>query len=88
MDSTSTGVTGCSREKYWDELTTDEKVEKLAGAVELLARWFVEIEKTSCLLNQHQHLGDGRIFIPMQHNQVEQPWYKSHLLNRRPPNER
>lgn len=75
---------GPSREKYWDELTQDEKIEKTAVAVEQLARWFHDNEIMVGLLNQHAHGLDGKIMVPLQHNKLDQVWYRDHLLNRRP----
>lgn len=72
----------CNREKYWEEKSDSEKIEKLAEAVEILGRSVVELEKENCLLRQHSHLSEGLIVAPVNRNQVEQPWYKTHLLNR------
>lgn len=70
------------REKYWNELSSEEKIEKLAAALEMLSRWSCDNEKALNLLNQHVHGSDGRMLIPMQHNVLEVPWYKNHLINR------
>lgn len=76
-----------SRAPYWDEMTSDQRIDKLAEAVEILGRTVVELERENCLLKQHRHIVSGELLIPMAHNQVEQPWYKTHLLNRRPRGE-
>lgn len=73
------------RMPYWEEMSVEQRVCKLAEAIEILGRSVVELERENALLRQHSHGSDGHLLIPLACNQVEQPWYKTHLLDRQPP---
>lgn len=73
-----------AREKYWEEFTPEQLVEKLGTVVEDLGRRIRELEREREAMILHSHLPDGQVMVPLRHNGIEFPWYQSHLLNRQP----
>ena len=71
------------REIYWEEMTSEQRVTKLAEAVEVLGRSVLELERENALLRQHTHAGEI-IVVPLLANAPDVPWYKRHLLGRAP----
>lgn len=74
----------CSRESYWEEKTTEQRVDKLAEVVEGLARRVLELEKENAELSQHQHDQNGKLVVQIIRNRPEFPWYYTHILGRNP----
>ena len=72
-----------SREKYFEEMDIDQKIAKMALAIDCLSKRIVDQGKTIGMLMQHQHSAAG-LLVPMNQNTPEEPWYISHLLNRAP----
>jgi archaellum component FlaC len=55
-----------SREKYWSELTTDEKVERMRDQVKSLIRIVDRLNYKLNLLFRHSHHDhEGRVTIPI-----------------------
>jgi hypothetical protein len=59
-----------SREKYWSELTTDEKVERMRNEVKDLIRLVVQLDYRLRLLFRHSH-SEGRITAPIDEIRAE-----------------
>jgi hypothetical protein len=72
------------RELYFEEMDTDMKIEKMAVAIEHLARHVVQQEKTIAKLMQHEHTDGQRLYVPIVSNEPELPWFMTHILNRAP----
>ncbi len=52
----------CSREKYWSELSLEEKVERMRSIVKRLQRTVNDLGMDIRMLNNHDHL-DGEIVV-------------------------
>jgi hypothetical protein len=72
------------RELYWEEKTTEQRVEKLADVIEGLGRRVMQLEKEIRQLSSHQHNLIGDIVIPLVYDEAEVPWYYRHLLGKMP----
>ncbi len=59
----------CAREKYWNELGIEEKVERMRWAVkhrlDRLERLVRSLDEKVTKLEQHEHGGQGRLVIPL-----------------------
>ena len=64
---TSTKV---SREKYWSELTSDEKIERMRGIVQRLERQLIDVQNDYYVLSKHQHKTDGQLMIPFESHSI------------------
>lgn len=73
----------CQRSPYWEEMTSEQRIGKLAEVVESLGRRVYVLETELAKVGQHMH-AHGEIVIPLAASELEQPWYKTHLLDRRP----
>lgn len=55
---------GAMREKYWNELTSDEKVERMRGQLKVTMRQLEEMTErlyaTESLLKRHEHM-NGKV---------------------------
>lgn len=79
------------REKYWEELANDEKVEKLARTLEAITeqrdRLASIVDSIFSMLKNHKHL-DGKIVVdaPKEYHQLDINKINSGrwLLNRKP----
>jgi hypothetical protein len=82
---------GVCRQKYWEELTAEEKVEVLASNLEYLERENKRLSsivyKTSDMAREHNHL-DGKVVMSISRlgSDCEQgvPGSMRTLLNRQP----
>ena len=54
-----------SREKYWSECSTEEKLERTRKAVKRLQRETCLLNKFMRYLQTHKHLSDGEVVIPI-----------------------
>jgi len=54
----------CGREKYWNELSDSEKIERLREQVRNLRVAIIKISNTVYKLKKHSH-NDKQILIPM-----------------------
>ena len=54
-----------SREKYWSECSTEEKLERTRKAVKQLQRDVALLNKFMRYLQTHSHLPDGSVVIPL-----------------------
>lgn len=61
-----------SREKYWTELTSDEKIERMRGIVLSLQHQLHEAQNTIFALTMHKHLPDQSLVLEFE---------KKHLLS-------
>jgi hypothetical protein len=75
----------CSREKYWDELTSDEKIERLGRQVEQMSRALNNDRRMNEFLRRHHHL-NGKMVVEMDggYNQAEGVFRDAGPLNREP----
>ena len=68
MDETANqaqkGIGLAMREKYWDELGTDEKIERMRAEVKRWQRKCDRLERELSGLQSHQHGNDGTILVP------------------------
>ena len=71
-----------SREKYWDERTQEEKLEKLAQAVEFLSITTRSLETSVEFLKCHEHTPSGRLLVPIGLPIGPEGFYRSNILNR------
>jgi hypothetical protein len=55
---------GLSRQKYWKELTADEKVERLRSEVKRLSSLCIHLSSILERLREHQHAQGGGILVP------------------------
>ena len=51
------------REKYWNELTSDMKIERTREVVWQLRRSVHDLERKIALLNEHQHDKTGKLTV-------------------------
>ena len=54
-----------SREKYWSECSTEEKLERTREAVKQLQRDVALLNNFMRYLKTHSHLPDGLVVIPL-----------------------
>jgi len=74
------------REKFWEELSSEEKIEKLGNFVEKLTRDNIELHSRLEDYREHDHI-NGKIVIPMNSNAVKNtyPYYNErNVLNKNP----
>jgi len=71
------------REKYWDEMTLEQKVEKVAWAVEYLHRTVNHMATGLQRLENHAHIGDRMFFADGPVNPYA--WPNNNILNRESP---
>ena len=57
---------GVSREKYWEEMSIEQKISKLGDTIESLYRRNCELEKEIMLMSKHSHSSDGNILVPIK----------------------
>lgn len=77
-----------TREKYWEEMNIDQKIEKLAFAVEQIDRRLSDIWDTvhSGHIAHHEHV-NGKVLIiqPSERGQIAvNHWDRYSVLNREP----
>lgn len=58
---------GIAREKYWEELTDAEKIDRLREVVASLSRDNETLSKGLVDLVRHQHGPDGSVLTPLKH---------------------
>jgi len=56
-------VQGLARQKFWKELTADEKIEKLREIVKTYADMHDRMGRLEKLLNEHSHRQNGDVVI-------------------------
>ena len=56
----------CAREKYWGELTHEERIERLASNLYNLIRREVESGDKVRKLSKHSHSPNGEIVVPLK----------------------
>ncbi len=64
------------RELHWEEKTTEQRVEKLAEAVEVLGRSVLALEAENAMLRQHLHAAeppDWFVYEPGDHTAFATP---------------
>jgi hypothetical protein len=73
-----------SRAKYWEEMTPDQKIERLGDWIDICHRRIKNLERIVTLLNQHSHTQEGKIVVPLVRNEPEYPaaWPNENPLNR------
>lgn len=54
-----------SRERYWSEIDSIEKCERLRREVKRLQRTVRELNATVYQLKRHEHGGNGEVCVPM-----------------------
>jgi hypothetical protein len=54
------------REKYWEELSIEEKLEKAGSLIENLYRRINDQDKQITLLSKHSHGSSGEMLVPMK----------------------
>ena len=76
------GSLGAKREKYWSEITADEKIERMRQIVHNLLsndqRKDMEITKLKDALRIHQHIGE-KIVVPYNNNTIESGNYRARI---------
>ncbi len=60
---------GCSREKYWSELSDGKKIERMREQVKSLQGEIKQLRKSVFRLLIHKHL-DGEIVTPVDNREV------------------
>ena len=73
---------GPCREKYWEELDSEGKIEKLADRLEYLQRIVNDQAVTIQRLQNHVHMGERMYFCDGPSNPSY--WPNSNILNRNP----
>jgi len=61
-----------SRQKYWSELKSDEKIERLREQVKSVQYRQQGMEELLQRLNNHSHLPDGSIVVPLHGDYPQQ----------------
>lgn len=74
------------REKYWEELTPEQKLEKIAWAVEYLQRTVNYMAQGVQRLENHVHVGERMFFSEGPVNPYS--WPNNNILNRESPSTR
>ena len=69
------------REKYWEERSLDEKLEKLAETTECLAYRFSELLEVYARLKIHSHSQNGEIVVPLR---SDSEFYRPTYFDRNP----
>jgi hypothetical protein len=64
----SANPSGIAREKYWEELTDAQKIDRLREVVASLSRDNETLSKGLAELVRHQHGPDGSILTPLKHH--------------------
>lgn len=59
------------REKTWDEMDTEQRMEKMREEVRYLRRTVTTLEKTIAKFKNHQHAQDGSPLVPMQNRDYD-----------------
>jgi hypothetical protein len=62
------------RNKTWDEMTPDQRMEAMREEVRYLRRTITVMEKEIGRLNKHQHSQDGSLMVPLKHREGERPY--------------
>jgi hypothetical protein len=62
----SSGLMGPTREKYWEEMSIEQKISKCGEVIEALYRRNCELEKEIMLMSKHSHSQDGSILVPIK----------------------
>ncbi len=79
------GLLGVSREKYWKELTADEKIERLRYEVRRLQNECDDLRgklyKTNIIAEQHTHDEFGRILVPAS-NLKESSYIRKKIMDK------
>lgn len=57
-------INPASREREWEEMGLEEKIERLKRLVDTHARRLQELDHYWCLIREHSHQGD-KIVIPI-----------------------
>ena len=78
------GTMGTNREKYWEEKSVEEKLDKLANAVEHLSRCNNELDAMLVLLKVHTHQANGEIVVPLRLKEGYAMTAGRYFLNRQP----
>lgn len=69
-----------SREKYWEEMSLEQKIDKLAWAIEYLHQTVNHIGSGVQKLENHAHVGDRMFFADGPVNPYSRP--NNNILNR------
>ena len=64
MSENMQGILGCSREKYWSEVTIEEKIERTRREVKSLQSQINFVSRKVDQLLEHFH-AEGKIIIPL-----------------------
>jgi hypothetical protein len=67
---------GPSREKYWQEMTPEEKLEVAKDCILSLKREILSIKKTIGSYEQHSHGSDGRLLIEYRSRYMKPEQYR------------
>lgn len=71
------------REKYWEEMTSEQKIEKVAWAIEYLHHTVNHIAQGVQKLENHAHIGDRMFFADGPVSPYS--WPNNNILNRESP---
>ena len=63
-DAQSNSISRAMREKEWEEMGFEEKIERLKRIMDAHTRRLQELDHYWCLIREHSHQGD-KIVIPM-----------------------
>ncbi len=81
---TQNNMNMASREQYWDELSIENKIEKIKSVLEQMNHTLEEVLATTIDLSGHSHL-DGRAVIPFGcRDPIAERSYRRSMFNNRP----
>ena len=61
----ASNINGPCREKYWDEMTDAQKIQKLREVVIWMGRDLQDARETIATMSRHQHAQDGTLLAPI-----------------------
>jgi len=71
------------REKYWEELSSEEKIEKLGNIIEKQERYIDHLGDRLNLFNEHDHI-NGKLVVPLNRNEPIKGYRDGGILNKNP----
>lgn len=75
-------ILGPKREKFWHEMSAEEKLERLGNVLEYVIERVSDIEKDVTQLNEHQHGPQGNLLVPIQIQRDFRMHHRTNPLNR------
>lgn len=58
------------REKYWDEMTSDEKIERLARELAYLGDANQRLHEQMWAMERHEHGSAGKLVVPLHDSRI------------------